>query len=389
MKYNTAHMDSDNRLKILHLTTHLNTGGITSYISIAAGVMIKKGHDISVVSSGGQMEQTLIEKNIRVYQLRIRTKSILSPKLLFALPKLIRFIKQEKFDLLHAHTRVTQVLASMASFFTKVPFITTAHGYYRPRFGRRLFGCWGARVVAVSPLVAEELEKSHKVPKSKIRVIFNAVDIDEYRRRILEKDPDTLKQNLGIDKNAFVIGSVSRLVRDKGHDYLIAAMPKLIKTHPNVFLLIVGDGREKKRLEGLIKKFNLGKNVRLLESRPDITEILAILDVFVHPATFREGFGLSMLEAMAAKLPVVATDIWAINSIIRNRVNGFLVQPKNAHEIAETLEFIIENQEVTGSIAQNGFEMAAQLYSADRLANELETVYQEVITIQPLKPKRK
>jgi glycosyltransferase involved in cell wall biosynthesis len=374
-------MSGEKPLKVLHLTTHLNIGGITSYLSILGGEMARRGHDISIVSGGGDMEETLAAKSLSVYRLPIRTKSVLSPKLWFALPRLVRFIKKEKFDLIHAHTRVTQVLASWASFWTKVPFMSTAHGYYKPRIGRRVFKCWGRRVVAISPLVAEELEKSHNVPKSKVRIVFNAIDLPEYRKRILEKNPGAIREAFGIERGAFVIGSVSRLVRDKGHEYLVEAVSRLAKKHPNVYLVICGDGREKNRLEALIGKDGLVNRAKLIPSHPDITGIFSILDVFVHPATFREGFGLTLLEAMAAKIPVVASNIWAINSIIRNHVNGFLVQPKNAKELADTLSYIIENQTISGSIAQNGFEMALRDYSVDRMAGEMETVYKEVINM--------
>ena len=342
--------------------------------------MVGRGHEVSVLSSGGEMEGDFGQRKIKVFRAPIRAKSELNPKLFLALPRIVRLVKQEKFDLLHAHTRVTQVLAAIVSRLTKVPTVTTAHGYYRPRLGRRIFGCWGKRVIAISPLVAEELQKSHCVPKSKIRVIFNAVDVEDYRRRLLEKDPAALRRELGIAEKTFVIGSVSRLVRDKGHEYLVEAVAKLRKRRPDVFLLIVGDGREKKRLTGLIRKHGLRNHALLLSSQPDITSVFSMIDVFVHPATFREGFGLAMLEAMIAKIPVVTTNIWAINSIVRDRVNGFLVAPKNAGEIEKALGYILEHPDIAESIAQNAFQMASQLYSMDRMVNELETVYQEVLS---------
>jgi glycosyltransferase involved in cell wall biosynthesis len=160
----------------------------------------------------------------------------------------------------------------------------------------------------------------------------------------------------------------------------VEAVSRLAIKHPNVYLVICGDGREKNRLEALIGKDGLVNRAKLIPSHPDITGIFSILDVFVHPATFREGFGLTLLEAMAAKIPVVASNIWAINSIIRNHVNGFLVQPKNAKELADTLSYIMENQTISGSIAQNGFEMASRDYSVDRMAGEMETVYEEVLS---------
>lgn len=324
------------------------------------------------------MSQGLSDKGLRMVSLPIRAKSILSPKLYLALPKIISLVKNERFDLIHAHTRVTQVLGSLVSFFTRVPMVTTAHGYYKPRFGRRLFGCWGKRVIAISPLVAQELEKSHRVPKSKVRVIFNGIDIESYRKKILAVDGEAFRARLGVEPKTFLIGSISRLVRDKGQEYLIEAASKLSKKH-DIFLVMIGDGREKKRILDLIRKHKLQKRAVLLPAQPNLEEVFAALDVFVHPATFKEGFGLTILEAMAAKIPVVVSDIWAINSIIRNHVNGFLVPPKNAAELAKTILWVIENQPQAAAIAQNAFEMASGAYSLERMASEVETVYQEVL----------
>ena len=234
-------------------------------------------------------------------------------------------------------------------------------------------------MIAISPLVAEELEKTHRVPFSKIRIIFNAINIPEYRKRILSHNPSEIRRRLGIGEGAFVIGSVSRLVRDKGHEYLVESVASLKKKHAGIFLLLVGDGRERKRLEALIRRRGLEKQSALIPSTPDTSELLSVMDVFAHPATFREGFGLAMLEAMVAKVPVVATNVWAINSIIRNHVNGFLVEPKNARELENALKFILENPEAAGAIAKNAYETACQAYSIERFADELETVYKEVV----------
>ncbi|MBI4353114.1 MAG: glycosyltransferase family 4 protein [Candidatus Omnitrophica bacterium] len=365
--------------KVLHLTTHLNAGGVTRYISEVGSEMIKRGGEAAVLSSGGDWQNLLEEKGLRLFRFPIRTKNEFHPKLLWALAGTVRLVRREKFDLMHAHTRVTQVLASWVSWLTKIPFVSTAHGYYKPRFGRRLFGAWGARVIAVSPLVAEELEKSHKVPKSRIRVVYNGIDIEGHRRRILEKNPSAVRRDLGIGERTFVIGSVSRLVRDKGHEDLVEAAARLLRKKSDVFLLMIGDGREKERLEKKIRKLKLEGRARLLPSQTDITGFLSIMDVFVHPAVFREGFGLAMLEAMAAKIPVIASNIWAINSIIRHGVNGFLVEPKKPAELAEAIRFVMEHPENAGAVAQNAYQMACRLYSVERMADELETVYGEVV----------
>ncbi len=372
-------MDSSKKLKILHLCTHINAGGITSYVTMVGARFVRMGHSVWVASSGGEKEEAIKAKGVRILRIPIRTKAEISPRILFSLPKVLGLIRREKIDLLHAHTRVTQVLAALASFLTRVPYVTTAHGFYKPRFSRRLFGSWGRKVVAISPLVAEDLEKRHKVEKSKIRIVQNAIDIEDFESRLSNQDRLKARQMLRIPSQAVVVGSVARLVRDKGHEYLLKAVRDLKKKYKNLYLLIVGDGREKRRLWFLIHKMGLKKDAQILESVSDMSMVYAAMDIFALAATYREGFGLALVEAMVAKKPVVATDIWAINSIIRNRINGFLVEPKKKEALSQAIAFAMDHPQQVESIVHNAYEIATQLYTMDRLVSELETVYREAM----------
>ena len=364
-------------MKILHLTTHLNIGGISNYLAMTGSRLIRMGHPVVVVSSGGNFKTILEKKGIRCLDFPIRTKNEFHPKLFFALPKIIRVVKEEKFDLIHAHTRVTQVLGSLVSKFTGVPLVTTCHGFFKARLSRRLFVCWGKITIAISSLVAEDLEKSHNVKRSNIRIVQNAIDIEDFELRLHEKNPTALREKWGIPEGMNVVTSISRLVEDKGHDYLIQALSDLKKKKEDFYLLIVGDGREKKKLEKLIRKSGLKNQARIIDAQADVTSVLCVTDIFVHPATYREGFGLVLVEAMVAKKPLVATNIPAINSFLRNHVNGFLVEPKNRKELAEAILFIAANPGITRSIVENAYQSATELYSMDRMVNELETVYEE------------
>ncbi len=365
-------------MKILHITTHLNIGGVGSYLLMSSSRLVRMGHTVSVVSAGGEMEDRFRAKKIGVLTLPIRTKNEFHPKVFAALPQLIRFIRSEGIEVLHAHSRVGQTLAHWASVFTKVPYMTTAHGYYKPRLSRRWFPMWGKRVIAVSSLVADELKKSHKISNDRIRVIPNAVDIGDLEERLGKQEAYRVRMEFGIPQDAFVLGCIARLVRDKGQEVLIAAAKELKKDVPNIYVLIAGDGRERSRYEKLIQKCGLQQNAQVLASQADISELLTAMDVLVHPATFREGFGLTLVEAMVAKKPIIASDIWAINTVIRNRVNGFLVEPKDPKALAREVRFVMQNPEMAKSIAENGYWIANELYSIDRMASEMETVYQEM-----------
>ncbi len=366
-------------MKILHLTTHLNTGGISSYILAAGSRMVEKGHEVSVLSSGGAFVEKFKEKGICNFQFPIRTKSEIHPKLFLALPKVIRWVKEEKFDVMHAHTRVTQVLAFFVSRATNVPHVSTAHGFFKPRLARKILSGWGDCVIAISRGVAEELRDVHKIPPSKIRIIQNAIDAPAFQAKSEGKNPAVVKKAYDIQENSVVVSSVGRLVQDKGHAYLVEAVKLLQEKHPDVHLILLGDGREKGRLETLVKKLKLEKRVSIISGSTDVAGALSITDVFVHPATRREGFGLSIMEAMVVKKPVLVTNIPAINTMIEDGVNGFVAEPKSARSLAEKIAFILENPQVAGRAAQKGQEMALKAASLDRQVDELLAVYQKVI----------
>lgn len=338
-----------------------------------------KHYTVGIVSSGGVLEEDFKRNGILVYNFPMKTKSELHPKLLLALPRVVRVVRDEGFELLHAHTRVTQVLAFFVSKITGVPFVSTAHGFYRPRLGRRLFGFWGSRVIAISPPVAEDLEKSHGVDPKKIRLVLNAIDIEKSERGLAGQDCEAIRREWGIPVEARVVGSISRLVRDKGHEYLIEAVARLKHSHPNIFLLILGEGRERDNLQRRIADLGLGSQARILSVEKDVTKALVVMDIFAHPATFREGFGLSIAEAMIARIPVVATNIWALNSIIQDGVNGYLVEPKNTDALMKAIRFILENPKNAQDVADRAYQTAAKLCSLDRMVNEIERVYEEVV----------
>jgi glycosyltransferase involved in cell wall biosynthesis len=365
-------------LNVLHLSTHVDIGGITSYIGTLSKALSKKGHQSSVVSSGGNAWSMLARAGVLSYDFPIRTKNELNPKLWWALPQIVSLVKEERYDILHAHSRVTQVMAHFISKFTGVPAVSTAHGFYRPRLGRRVFPAWGERVVAISPLVAESLKNDHHVDPRKIRVIYNAIDLENFMRRLGQQDREWLKQRYGIPLNSFVVGSLSRLVQDKGHEYLIEAVRRVAQERPDIFLLIVGDGREKAALERAAAKALPGR-VKMIPGVQDTTAVLSMMDVFAHAATWREGFGLSIAEAMIAQVPVVATDIPAINTLLKDGENGRVVAPKDAAALASAISDLARDSGRARALGQEGHETALALCRPERMAEEMEALYQETI----------
>ncbi len=366
-------------MKILYLTTHLNLGGISRYILTVGSALRARGHEVFVASGGGDLEHEFRESGVQVKAFPIRTKSELSPKLYGALPEVTHWVKKEKIDLIHAHNRVTQVLAFFIRLSTGIPFVTTVHGFYERRLGRRLLPAWGNRAIAISEPVAEELMAKHRVAASRVRVVYNGIDIEGIRRRVLQQDPRAARREYGMPEDAVILGIIARLISEKGHEYLIRALKGLDSEFPKLRLLIVGEGRERDRLESLTKGLGLNGSVRFTGNLKDISKPLAVTDIFVHPATWREAFGLSVVEAMVCEKPVVVTNTWALSSLIKERVNGIIVEPRDEQSLREAIRLLVKNAPLRKEMGKAGSKSAEERFSIERMAKELETVYEEVL----------
>ena len=368
------------KVRILHLTTRLNIGGITSYIKLLTKEMSKMPYELFVGSSGGSQEQALKDQGVHCLTLNIKTKSELSPKLYLAIPRLLRFIREEKIDLIHSHTRVTQVLSWWIQRFSKIPYVTTCHGFYKPRFGRKLLPAWGDHVIAISKPVEESLLQVFHVKPGMVSTIFNAIDTTDLIERYQQKDPDQIRKELNLNPSHRVLGIVARVVQDKGHEYFLRAAGKLIQnSHPNIKILIVGEGPYLKSTKDLVNRLRMNESVRFLGNVNDITYPLSVIDIFVLPAVWREGFGLSIIEAMAVQKPVIVTNIWALNELVHNRVNGLLVEPKNVDELAGAMHELLEDRKLYERVSRNGAEMVKREFSIPQMAARVDKLYQQVL----------
>lgn len=364
-------------MKVLHLTTHLNTGGITTYILRLAGPLKKRGVAISVLSSGGEYEEYFLEARVPVYKFPIKTKSELHPKIYLVLPQIAKLIKQEGIELLHAHTRVTQVMGYWLSKMTGIPLVTTCHGFYKRRLGRRILPAWGERAVAISELVGDQLRKDYRLPSARVKVINNGVNIEELDASFKRKDPIRAREHFGFRSDHIVIGVVSRLVRDKGHEYLIESISELKSELPMLRLLIVGEGRDKGLFQQTVEKFSLNEYVHFVGNLRDVTLALAAMDIFAFPAIWREGFGLSIIEAMTCRKPVIVSNIWALNTLIRNGETGILVEPKNVASLNEAIRNLLLDKDLYASLVKNARATVEEFFSVERMADEISELYFE------------
>ncbi|MDD5238092.1 MAG: glycosyltransferase, partial [Candidatus Omnitrophica bacterium] len=137
-------------MNILYLVNHLNIGGITSYSLTLSRGLIHRGHRVYVASSGTGLLSEFIKEGAFYIHIPIDTKQEVGPKIILSMFKLLPVIKKNNIDILHSNSRTTQVLGSLLSVFTGTPHVSTCHGFFKKRFFRRIFPCWGAKTIAIS-----------------------------------------------------------------------------------------------------------------------------------------------------------------------------------------------------------------------------------------------
>lgn len=360
-------------MNILLITTHLNTGGITSYLLSLAQSLKRRGHKVFVVSAGGNCEGLLKSYGVEHVNLGFRTKSEIDLRIYLKLSHLKEFIVKNNVDVIHAQTRVTQVMGYFLSKITKRPLITTCHGFFKPRFSRRIFPCWGEAVIAISKPVYSHLLKDFHVPSQKVYLISNGIDCDRFMP-VTEEIRQQKRRQWNISSSLRVIGIIARLSDVKGVDVLLKTMPFVIEQHPDTLLMVVGEGPEKERLLTLAQSLNLNDRVRFESIVNQTADLLPVFDIFVMPSR-QEGLGLAVMEAQASALPVVASYVGGLVDLIEDGRTGYLVSPENPKALAQKIIEVLKDMVKAKQIGLAAREVICHKFSSEQMAKATEEVY--------------
>ena len=292
-------------------------------------------------------------------------------------------VKEFQPEILHAfHTAYLPPVARLVKVLYGIRFLITTHGsdlHYLAR-DRRLIGVIkdairvSAMVTANSTFTRKWFLKMFGLEWSnKIRTIPGGVFMDEYKGSDEIRDKINKKYGLAGKKVVLFTG---RLTVHKGVEYLIKAAKQI-----NGEVLILGDGPERPFLEKKIKEFKL-TNTRILgymspKDQVSFKEFYSRADVYVAPSTWSEPLGLVILEAMAAKTPVISTRAGGVTSLIKDGYNGYLVRPRNAQSIVDKVNYLLEHDELRAKMAERAHAIVAQKFTWEHLAGRFERIYEK------------
>lgn len=366
-------------MKIMHVTTHANRGGISQYILSLCAAMRSMGFDSIVASSGGNMESDFSDSRIPHTYVDIKTKFEFGPKVFKGSSRLKHIIKEEGVDIVHAHTRVSQVASYLASRKTNAHYLSTCHGFFKTRLSRKIFDFWGERVVAISAPVKSHLEKDFGVSNDRIELIHNGIDLSRFSQEFSSEDILRAKEYLGIE-NGPVIGTMGRLSSVKGQRFLIEAMKYIVLSDNRVKCVIIGSGPEEGELKKLVMKMGLEGSVKFAGDAhyKDAPLYLKCMDIFVLPS-LKEGLGLALLEAMALGKPCIASDVGGISEILGNGQNGLSVPPANAEALKEAIMKLLNDRSLSAGLAGNGRALVREKFSIESMAGKMAAMYRKII----------
>ncbi len=230
-----------------------------------------------------------------------------------------------------------------------------------------LFNSFWVRIIAVSEAVKKTLV-GLGVSEKRIRVIYNGIELaapENYRenkRKFISLDQS--------ERRAFTVGIISRLNREKGVEYLLGAIKIAQEFIPELELIVIGDGPEKKNLIWLAKELQLNHQVKFVGYQEKVIDWIDSFDVLVLPTTKKEAFGLVLLEAMARGKPIIATKVGGIPEVILDQKTGLLVKPQSGEEIANALIYLFNHPETRDFLGQNGRERVSKHFTLDRMTED-------------------
>ncbi len=292
---------------------------------------------------------------------------------------------RNKIHILHVNSYIPGNYARLAAWLMGVPIIVDHwHGFTRfnckRRFICRFLSRYTALSLAVSQGVRQHLLEQLQLPPEKVRVLYNGIDLERYRHH---RDRAAMRAALGIPANEPVVGVVARLDHwAKGHGELFQALALVHTRHP-LRCLVIGGGRRQQEMEGMVQELSLTPWVNFLGHRDDIPDLLACLDIFVLPS-HSEGVSRSLLEAMASGLPVVVSEAGGSPEVIQSEVNGLLVPVKNAPALAHALIRLLDDPDWAKQLGLAASQRVADYFSLDRLGQELNEIYAELVQQQNL-----
>jgi glycosyltransferase involved in cell wall biosynthesis len=285
--------------------------------------------------------------------------------------------------ILHSHDYKSNLYGVLASLRLGIRRVATAHGTTRDSFWKKCYlhldetvvYRYFDEIIAVSDEIRSQLVKKH-IGRVAIRVIENGIDPMHFGSRNGEVDHPP---PLPIPKNHKVFAVIGRLFPDKGHRFFLQAFSEIVRSHPAVSALMIGEGPCREEIVRQVHDLGLEKHVYLCGVRSDMKNVYENVDFLVIPS-LTEGIPYVLLEAMISKVPVLATEVGGIPKLIEHGVTGYLVSPGDVDSLEKGMVALLSDPSEIKDICENGYRLVTDRYSAGKMVKRIEGLYEALAT---------
>lgn len=391
-------MEGKQKIKILRIINRFNIGGptynatfLTRFLSddfetLLVGGLPEKGESDSLhILDEYGVKPLLIEEMKREPNFSSDRK---------AYKKLKEIIRDFQPDIVHTHASKAGALGRRAAINLNVPIVVhTFHGHvFHSYFGKlktslyktieRQLAKKSTGIVAISMLQKDELSNQHNIcSEEKISVIQLGFDLHKFNENLPERRKIT-RTHFAIEEDEIAIGIIGRLAPIKNHALFLDIIESIsTQTTKKVVVFIVGDGSEKATIEQRIKLLQLPQNIRIQLTSwiKDIGTFNAGMDIICLTSN-NEGTPVSLIEAQAANIPIITTDVGGVRDVVDDENTGFIVPKESVDAFSEKLLLLIENSTVRERMSQNGWAFVEQKFHYKTLVGNMENYYRRLIT---------
>lgn len=366
------------RPKVAHLVHDLSVGG-AELLAANIARTLRGGFDFSFLCTDqeGPLADQLRSEGFSVHILHRRPG--IDWRCIF---RLRRLLAELRFDLLHAHQYTQFFLAAMARRQSRpTPILFTEHGRHFPdvvsgkrRLCNRLLLRKCDRVVGVGEAVRDALVNQEGLPSGRVEVVYNGVP-----ENIAGESGDrrAARRELQVTDDNILVMQVSRLDSLKDHQTALRAFAEMHAADPRARLVLVGDGPERSRLESIVRELNLSTAVQLLGTRHDVARLWQAADIGLL-TSISEGIPLTVLEAMSAGVPVVATRVGGVAEIIVGELTGMLSPARDTHDLAQHLLRLAADPKLRSRMGQAGLQRVRKRFSFDAMTAQYDRLYRSM-----------
>ncbi|MGH2933917.1 MAG: glycosyltransferase family 4 protein [Gaiellaceae bacterium] len=385
-------------MKVLRVIARLNVGGPALHVAYLTAGLAERGYDTTLVAgtiARGEESMAFVADahNVKIEPLVELHREISPIRDLRAIVRLAQLIRRERPTILHTHTAKAGAVGRIAALLARdarPPIVVhTFHGHVlRGYFGRvttlgfrtleRLLARTTTALIAVSPEVRDDLVALHVAPASKFTVVRLGIDLaqrvdnDDAQRR------ETRRQ-MGLRDDAFVVGWVGRMTAVKNTDSVVRALQQLVERGIDAYAVLVGDGPDRDHLERYAHELGVIKRCLFLGYQEDVARFYDAIDVLLLTSV-NEGTPVSVIESLAAGRPTVATRVGGIPDVVRDGVDGFLVDYADPVGLADRLAELATDPQRRAEMGAAGRARVVERYAVGRLVEDVDKLYRSLLT---------